>query len=420
MTPSRSITTPPQASQPAATGMMLPSREQTLAAVNALLPRYEALLAELIRFDSTYGNEGPMQRRVAAEMERLGISVEIVTSRPDGHALNLGGRIIGKDPARHLSLVLNAHADVVPVDAAERWPHEPFGGTIKDRTIYGRGAQDDKAGVTVLLLVVEALGRLGVSLPGDLVVQVVIEEETTGNGTRALLDRGYRGDGVVICDGTWPERLYYAHPGHISFRLRIAGDAMAASNERRAINPVLLGMEMITRLRAAATDRNLDAPAFEGIPAPYFVNVGAFHAGVWCGSVPAEATLDVQMGFPPPATAASMMAEVKAMAAGISERIVVEPWLLTREPFIGDPDAPLIRHLREVVQRHAQGEVQVVPITGYTDMAFFGTPNVTLYGPGGGRNGHGVDEHYMLDHMGGVAANLVTFAVEWCSRPRQA
>ncbi|WP_167525512.1 M20 family metallopeptidase [Roseomonas genomospecies 6] len=388
------------------------------AVLAELRPKYHALLAELIGFASLYGNEGPMQRRVLEEMSRLGLSVEVVKSRDDEHALNLAARIPGTDPPRHRSLVLNAHADVVPVDPASSWSHPPFAGTVSGNVVHGRGAQDDKAGVVTVLLVVEALRRLGLRLPGDLIVQIVAEEETTGNGTRALVAAGFGADGAVICDGTWPERLYHAHLGHISFTLRITGDPLAASNERRGVNPVYVAMDMVARLRAHVAALNADTVPFEGIEHPYFVNVGSFHAGVWCGSVPAMAELSVQMGFPPPASTTGMMETVEALAASLSPRIMVEPWLLMREPYRGDPAAPLIRKLQGIVQANGSGECQVMSITGYTDMAAFGTPNVCLYGPGGGRNSHGVDEHYFLDHMASVARNLALFAADWCSSPR--
>lgn len=395
-----------------------PSREQIVAAVETLLPRYHELLAELIGFDSVYGSEGPMQRRVAAEMERLGLNLARIKSRTDADALNLAARLTGADGSRHLSLVLNAHADVVPVDVPDRWRYPPFSAQVEGREIHGRGAQDDKAGVATILLVVETLRSLGVALPGDLIVQVVIEEETTGNGTRALLAEGYGGDGVVICDGTWPERLICSHLGQISFRLRFTGDPMAAANERRAVNPILTAMEMIGRLRDLAAERNAAIPVFEGIESPCFANVGAFHSGVWFGSVPAEAVVDMQIGFAPPDTVTSMMAAVRDLAARSAGRISLEPSLLAREPYVGDRNAPLVARLRELVGRHAEGQVQLVAVSGYADMGLFGIPDVVLYGPGGGRNAHGVDEHYLLDHMAGIATNLVAFAVDWCSQPR--
>ena len=53
-------------------------------------------------------------------------------------------------------LVLMAHYDVVPVEAAG-WNDDPFGGAIRDGKVWGRGALDDKG---PLLVVIEAVENL--------------------------------------------------------------------------------------------------------------------------------------------------------------------------------------------------------------------------------------------------------------------
>ena len=50
-------------------------------------------------------------------MQKLGLDVEIILSRDDERSMNLASRIAGQDSNRYRSLVLNAHADIVPVDA---------------------------------------------------------------------------------------------------------------------------------------------------------------------------------------------------------------------------------------------------------------------------------------------------------------
>jgi len=60
-------------------------------------------------------------------------------------------------------LLLMSHLDVVPVEAGtERsWTQPPFGGVIGDGFVWGRGALDDKVGVTAILEAVEALAAQG-------------------------------------------------------------------------------------------------------------------------------------------------------------------------------------------------------------------------------------------------------------------
>ena len=61
------------------------------------------------------------------------------------------------------NIVLMGHQDVVPVEYAtrEQWVADPFGGTIKDGFIYGRGTLDDKGCTVSILNAVEGLLQKG-------------------------------------------------------------------------------------------------------------------------------------------------------------------------------------------------------------------------------------------------------------------
>jgi acetylornithine deacetylase len=398
--------------------MIIPGSEQIEREIELRLPKATALLAELTALNSVFGQEGAVQAVMRAEMERLGLDINMVKSRPDESGVNLAGRLRGQSPRDFRSLALNAHADIVPVDAHENWRFPPFQPTIEGGLLHGRGAQDDKAGLVLLLLVAETLIALGRPLAGDLELHSVIEEETSGNGARALTAAGHQPDGVIICDGAWPARIFYAHPGHVSAIATVRGDAVAAANLRRAVNPVQLGLAFVSRIEDEVRRWNGETPQFCGITEPHYVNVGALHAGAWCGSVPAQAVLHLQIGFAPPQSAECVFGRIKDIAASLSDRIVVEAGPVSREPYRGKPDSLFIRDLKAIADRHSQEPLQVVPVSGYTDMGAYRTADICLYGPGGGRNAHGVDEHYILDHMLPVARNIVQFALSWCNRRR--
>jgi len=376
-------------------------------------PYYVALLADLVRLDSQFGHEDLVQMRVLSEMRHLGLDVRIIHSRDDEQSMNLASRITGEDSNRYRSLVLNAHADIVPVDAPDRWTHPPFAANITDGRLYGRGSQDDKAGIATISLTLAAIQDLGLKLGGDLIVQSVIEEETTGNGTRAVLASGYGGDGVIICDGTWPERVIYAHLGQASFRVVVAGQAMAASNIGRTSPPFDRAASFVSALKQRLGAWHCGNGPFEGIDPPFYVNVGAVHGGIWCGAVPAALTMDIQIGFSPPFTVEQMEMEVVALAGTIPD-VIAEPWILKREPFRADRANRMVTEVADAVRRGRGKEINVQAVGGYTDMSCFSTPDICLHGPGGGGGAHGTDEHYLLSHMSDVAQDLILVATSWC------
>jgi carboxypeptidase PM20D1 len=60
-------------------------------------------------------------------------------------------------------LLLMAHQDVVPVESisADKWQQPPFGGTVSDGFIWGRGSLDDKASLMAIHEAVETLVSQG-------------------------------------------------------------------------------------------------------------------------------------------------------------------------------------------------------------------------------------------------------------------
>jgi acetylornithine deacetylase len=410
------------------------------AAIEQLEPAYRALLQDLVRTPSPFGQERDAQALVAARMREIGLfvdSFDIDADRLASHpAFNpsprsyadrpcVVGRLPGSGGGR--SLILNAHIDTVPVDTPDAWTYPPFGGAIEHGRLYGRGACDDKAGVVECLLVAHAIRQAGVELAGDLVVTSVIEDESTGNGSLACVERGYTADGVIIVDGTWPERFIVSHMGHVSFRITLKGSAGHATSG--GANPIAAIGMTVDALRAHVDRRNDEHAQPWGANArPFFLNLGTVRGGVWPGSVPADCVLEGQYGFPPPGTCDDAKNELRALLADVSrlERFALPdaPSIdfvgLATPPEIGDPGNPITQLLFETVRRRHAAALQESVIVGHCDLRHYTHARVAhtsaacLYGPGGGRNVHGNDEYFELAHLPLVAGNLAGVALSWC------
>lgn len=79
-------------------------------------------------------------------------------------------------------VVLIGHIDVVPVIKENRvyWKEDPFGGLIKQDTIWGRGCIDDKIGVIGIMEAVEHLLKQGFKPKRDLYIALGHDEEISG------------------------------------------------------------------------------------------------------------------------------------------------------------------------------------------------------------------------------------------------
>ena len=133
-------------------------------------------------------------------------------------------------------------------------------------------------------------------------IQVVVEDEATGNGTLACLARGHRTDAAIIVDGTWPERFIVSHLGQLWFRVDLHGRSAPASVATRGANPLDAVGPLLRRLRAFVDERNAGAAPWGANTTPYFVNIGHASSGAWEGAVPTGCALRGQFGFPPPDT----------------------------------------------------------------------------------------------------------------------
>ena len=138
-------------------------------------------LAELIKINTTNppGNEEAAAKYIAGVLQKEGISSEILPLAPGRSALvaRLKRGAIA-DPSRALLLV--AHMDVVGVDKS-KWTVDPFGATIKDGYLYGRGAVDDKGMLAANLAAFVALKRTGSRLNRDVIFLATCDEEAFGD-----------------------------------------------------------------------------------------------------------------------------------------------------------------------------------------------------------------------------------------------
>jgi acetylornithine deacetylase/succinyl-diaminopimelate desuccinylase-like protein len=143
------------------------------------------LLQELIRFDTTNppGDEGDCIGFVQRQLEEAGCETQIYASDPARP--NLVSRLPGGDAP---PLLLYGHVDVVTT-AGQSWTHPPFEGRLEDGYVWGRGALDMKGGVAMLVQAFLRAKREEATLPGDLVLVVVADEENGGDlGAKFLVE----------------------------------------------------------------------------------------------------------------------------------------------------------------------------------------------------------------------------------------
>ncbi len=127
--------------------------------------------------------------------------------RPPPYPPPTGGGIasppqLGGDRGGRKLLMFEGHTDVVTEGDPSKWTDPPFSATIRNGRIYGRGANDMKAGVCCALMATKAIAQSGVRLNGDIVLGIVCDEEGRMIGIKDFVDRGWadRMTACIVCE----------------------------------------------------------------------------------------------------------------------------------------------------------------------------------------------------------------------------
>jgi succinyl-diaminopimelate desuccinylase len=100
------------------------------------------------------------------------------------------------------TLMFEGHTDVVTEGDPTLWTDPPFAATIRHGRIYGRGANDMKAGLVCALIATKALRDSGIELGGNILIGAVCDEEGEMIGIKHFVDQGWadRVDAAIICE----------------------------------------------------------------------------------------------------------------------------------------------------------------------------------------------------------------------------
>lgn len=201
-------------------------------------------LRHLVQTPSLSGQESAVARITAAEMHRLGFE-SVHTDRI--------GNVIGRygQPGGPI-LLLNAHMDTVDTGDPSAWTHDPFGAEIIEQQLYGRGSVDMKGPLAAMLYGVSILIEQGISLPGEVVVAAVVQEEPTeGMAMRVLVEEeGLHPDWVILGE---PTNLQIARGqrGRMEIRVSTFGRSCHASTPEKGENALygaarlIFGIELL-------------------------------------------------------------------------------------------------------------------------------------------------------------------------------
>ncbi len=395
-----------------------------------------AFLCDLIRFRSTRGKEGPVNRFIHDRMRALVNKADLVRI-PESFKKHKDYRwliddlnyedtqnvrlTLGGHDTKAKSLVLNAHSDVVPASKNRVGAFEP---RVENGIVFGRGACDDKGQIAVIYLALRSLKDLGLTPKGKVTVEIVIEEENGGNGTLFAIQDPPKAEAAVVMEPT-EMRIIPAVRGAVWFTITCIGKAGHSGRAGDVVSALKLAVKAMSALEkyhddllARSRGKN---PLFDQFENPMPVTFGIMNAGDWPATAPATATVKGVFGFLP-------NVHMKEVQDGMSEALINQgdEWLrdhfeLKFDMLASDgneipADHPLVKCMEEASRRSGL-ETGVSAMTASCDAWFYnnqlGIPTVVM-GAGSLKHAHSNDEQIKISEVQDMAKTLVHFIDGWC------
>ncbi|MGZ4431360.1 MAG: M20 family metallopeptidase [Gaiellales bacterium] len=410
------------------------------------------LTSDLVRFDTTARSNGDpardeaaLQQHLGARLRTAGAAVDILEPDPadvagsrqmppglgfDGRP-QLAARFAGSGEGR--SLLFNGHIDVVPSEPRERWKSDPNRPEVRDGNLYGRGTCDMKGGVACMVFAAEVLARLGVRLKGDLIVNTVTDEESSGAGALAAVRHGVRADAGIVTEPTafevWvgcrgslsPTITVEGRPGHAE----MAQPHWRAGGAVNAIEKMAIVLDAVRGLRDDWRGRPDKQHPYLS---PGDIVPAIIRGGEWIVTYPSSCTLQCELMYlPANADSEGWGTEVEAeVQEWILRHATADPWLAAHPPLVEwgldippyevDPAHPIV----STMVRASESVGEPAPLSGldsWFDAATFtrfgGTPSIG-WGPRSIAWGHTIDEYVPVEDLVRCAQGLALAAVRFC------
>lgn len=205
--------------------------EQVLAYLRDNEPAFIAQLTEYVRFPSVSAQaQHKPDMQACAEWligHCQGIGLETELHPTAGHPI-----VVARTPRRkgRKHFMIYGHYDVQPPEPFELWKTPPFEPRIEGRSMFARGASDNKGQNFAHLKAVEAYARTGTDLPCDLTFVIEGEEEVGSSNLANFLrseKKELKCEAVVISDTGMPSKknpaLTYALRGISAMEIKLTG-----------------------------------------------------------------------------------------------------------------------------------------------------------------------------------------------------
>ncbi|HEV7324026.1 MAG TPA: ArgE/DapE family deacylase [Bosea sp. (in: a-proteobacteria)] len=416
------------------------NRQRILDKIDASKDEAVRFLQKMVSIPSVTGDEAAIQAFLQEYLNKIGLEVDMWDTdweelkkhpgyRPVARGYEGRPNIVAtaKGSGGGRSLLLNGHTDVIPVGNGEGWSDNPWSAKIENGRIYGRGSCDMKSGVASHILAVQYLQELGVDLKGDVLINIVIDEEVSGHGTLDTVIRGYSAD-AGISGETSDLHVQPACIGRIWFEIEIQGKPAGIQQRYLGISGIALGQQIVAAVqeledeRVATVKHPLYPSAIDSLPCI----IGSFQAGNYPSAFPATALLKGSIGTVPGEDHEGVK---RSLVKKIAEAAAKDAWMKDHPPvvrFVGyDAEASEIPRGHAIVETVSRNYTEITgkePVIsgrqGAADTRFlnsYGHTPTVIFGPGSTAVMHANDEYVSIDDYITSIKVMALSIYDWCN-----
>jgi len=351
------------------------------------------------------GEEGEIQSFISKKLGEMGLIVDVW--EPDveelkGHPASIPmsdtyedrPNVVGvkKGAGGGRSLLFNGHVDVIPPGPRESWSFDPWGGEVEEGRLYGRGSSDMKSGLAAMTMALDAVLETGVELNGDVILEYTVDEELTGHGTLACVQRGYKADAGICCE-TSSMAVQPASIGRIWFEILVRGKTAGIQRRWEGVNAIKKGYQIVEAIFPSAFP---DTCLMKGSLA----------------TLPNEDSAEVKKQF----------------VEHVINTSRKDMWLREHPPevsfrgYFADPSEiqvnhPIVNAISSQYKEVLGGEPVISGRMGAADTRFlntYGRTPTVIFGPGDTGQMHAVDEWVRLEDLINATKILALTILDWC------
>jgi len=285
----------------------------------------------------------------------------------------------GGTDAKRLWII--THLDVVPPGEEQMWTmSQPFEPQLKDKRVYGRGAEDNGQSLVASLFAVKAIKRLGLKPKRTVALAFVADEEQGSTyGIQHLIKKGLfrKDDLIVVPDGGSGDGSFIevAEKGILWFRLRTFGKQVHASLPNTGLNAHRVGMQVALTLdrmlheKYSRKDEQFNVPWSTFEPTKKEKNVDAVNI------IPGEDILYFDCRVLPSYSLDEVLSEITRITEEFekesSVKITVEVLQKQAAPQTNDRSSEVALLLKRAIRESRRLDARVGGIGGGTCAAFF-------------------------------------------------